>query len=281
MEAARPPSQRSIDDALDLAKSPAAIGLGAFGGLLLIVIGLAVVRGPYGGAPGSGPAASASADAGRSARPAASTEPEAEPSGDPVSISPGPSAKPAHAKPSTAEAADQLGAFRERWKVRDARGSLAALEKLAEIDKELFRDSDLKSDIVDLTQLAAKTPGLEGRMFALLTEKAAPYGLDVLLYLVTNRGGSQAADTADKLLSQPDVLARGSKAMQIAFLLRKAPCEKKKDLFARAGTDGDERTLGQLQVLTKSSCRGRSVCCFEHGPEVDAAMGAIEARVGR
>jgi eukaryotic-like serine/threonine-protein kinase len=101
----------------------------------------------------------------------------------------------------------------------------------------------------------------------------------MLLFLITNKGGSQAADTADKLLEQPDVLARGSKAMQVAYLVRKAPCEKKRELFARCGEDGDKRAYGELKIISKNSCgRRRNICCYENDKALQAAMEKIEAR---
>ncbi|NUP08691.1 MAG: hypothetical protein HOW73_21795 [Polyangiaceae bacterium] len=270
--------------------SPGAVAILAFVIGVASIIGIAVLRGPYGPAeavasaqgaddegdrPGNGrskASSSASASHSSSARVSSTTAAEAS-TGEPA----------ATAEPEVASDAETaLAQFKDRWRARDTKGAIAAAERLAELDKDAFKDNDLQSDLVGLTQQMSQMPGKEAeRVFTLLTKKTAPYGLDVLLYLVTNKGGSLAADISEKLLEKPEILQRGTKAMQVAYKLRKASCPKKKDFFKEAGEVGDRRALGQLQIISKTSCGRRNTCCYEKDKDLDAAEAAIEARLGQ
>lgn len=167
-------------------------------------------------------------------------------------------------------------------RVGDVRGQLALLERLADLDVAVFGDADLQTKLVTLSQQVTLLPGNEPeRLFSLLSTKTGTHGPDMLLHLVTNRGGSTASKLAAKLLEDPEVVARGSEAMQIAYLLRVASCDEKKSLFARGGAKGDRRTRGQLEQLSRDCSRSRrrpSGCCFGKDPHLLAALAALDAR---
>ena len=102
-------------------------------------------------------------------------------------------------------------------------------------------------------------------------------GIDILYYLVTAKGSSDAARLAGDLLKRPEVAARGSKAMQIAWAMRNAKgCDAKRALFGKAKDDGDGRTFGQLALLDRPCGRRRRAdpsCCLPNDPELNLQMG--------
>jgi len=55
-------------------------------------------------------------------------------------------------------------------------------------------------------------------------------------------------------------------------------CDQKKALFPRAQTDGDGRTLGQLQLLNRRCGRHATACCLQNDPDLRQTMDAIKAR---
>lgn len=199
---------------------------------------------------------------------------------------PGPEA--ATRPPATADALAALADFVDRRQKGDNPGALSALEKLAEADKEAFADKKLQDQIVDLSQSVCRNPGPDNdRFFTLLTTKTGTHGPDIMLTLVTTKGGSSAATNAQQLLSQPDNLARGTPAMRVAFELHKAACTAKIPLFERAGKEGDRRAYAQLKQVNHSCGqprRGRRKrrvmvgCCLAGTPQLGAAIAAMNAR---
>lgn len=190
--------------------------------------------------------------------------------------------------PATADALAALADFVDRRQKGDNPGALSALEKLAEADREAFADKKLQDQIVDLSQSVCRNPGPDNdRFFELLTKKTGTHGLDIMFTLVSTKGGSAAAATAQTLLAQPDTAARGTPAMRIAFDLHRASCNAKIPLFERAGKDGDRRAYAQLKQIDHScgqSRRGRRKrrvmvgCCLAGNPQLGAAIAAMNAR---
>lgn len=251
-------------------------GLIAFGAMVCAVVTMALVRGPYG--PADAAVASAATDDQGSSRSKTSSESSGSARASSSAVAAGSGS--ASDLPPDAEAA--RAQFKSRWRVRDARSSLAAFEQLVKLDGDALKDKELQADVVGLSMLASQLPGDEGeRVFGLLTKKTGTHGLDVLYTLITTKGGTQAAETADRLLKNPDVLAAGSKAMQVAYTLRKGTCDEKKATFKTAGEHGDGRAYSQLVDLSKSCSRRRrnlNACCLEDDPDLKAAIEAIEAR---
>lgn len=165
----------------------------------------------------------------------------------------------------------------------DLGGALTTLEKMAKENPEVARDAEAREAIVDLSQrVTALKTDAPSRFFTILSEKMGEPGIDVLYYLVTAKGSSDAAHLAGDILSRPEVAARGSKAMQVAWALRNAKgCEAKRALFARAKDEGDSRTFGQLALLDRQCGRRRRAdpsCCLPNDPELKATMAAMRAR---
>jgi hypothetical protein len=252
------------------------LGLAGFGGAVALVLVLAVARGPYGPT-----APSAAAEVEEEERSGPRGRPAGAASAAPPSSS-GAAPQPAASAAPELGAKEALATFRDRWRVRDAKGALAALEKLAALDADALKDGDVQSDVLGLTQQVSMMSKEETeRVFTILTQKTGTYGIDVLLFLVTNKGGSDASKIAGVLLEDPKVLERGSRAMQVAYQLRSAPCPKKKEFFKEAAEVGDRRALSQLQILSKTYCGRASTCCYEKDGDLQAAEKAIEGRITR
>jgi len=82
------------------------------------------------------------------------------------------------------------------------------------------------------------------------------------------------------MLERPEVLANGSVPMKIAYDLLRGDCQKRQFLFARAATEGDERSLAILSSMMPPACDPHaSACCFTKHGELERAIAAIGARV--
>ena len=189
------------------------------------------------------------------------------------------SPKPSSGKYSTAELRQMAAAFEDRVRKKDLKGGLAALELLAEADPELLREKTTREAVVDLSQTITMLPGDETeRMLKVLSHKSGTAGLDILYYFVTSKGGSRIAKESERLLADEAIVERGSRAMQVAWKLCKAPCAKKKELFAEAGEHGDSRALGQLFVLNQQCSRRNRACCLHKDKELEAAITKLKER---
>jgi hypothetical protein len=160
--------------------------------------------------------------------------------------------------------------------------ALDALAELLELAPSSPQDPEVRADIVELSmRVMLLTGGEPDRMFDLVTTKMGTTGIDILYELLTTRGGSRAAARAEELLKDETIRARGTPAVRIAYELRvTSGCDQKKALFPRAASDGDGRTLGQLQLLNRRCGRHSGTCCLQNDPDLRQTMDAIKARIG-
>ena len=269
------------------------LGVGSIAGagaVVAVVISTALARGPYAG--GSPARRSAEPDAPDTAA-SASARARPDPSGPKPALTGGRTAAVAgdagSGAPSVvplpgADTRQLLLDLDKKRRMGDTRGQLAVLEQLADIDKAAFGDDEMQKNVITLTQQVTLLPGNESdRMFNLLATKTGTQGLDILLFLITNRSGT-ASTIAAKLLENAEIVERGSPAMQIAYKLRKAKCDEKKALLPEAGEKGDRRTRGQLEELNQDCNsrsyrrRGPAACCMHKDPALLAALAAMDAR---
>lgn len=132
-------------------------------------------------------------------------------------------------------------------------------------------------------RIAALLPAGEdaNAVFDALSTRLGSGGLDVLEELASGHPTSPMTPRARDLLRSKETLARGTPALQIASELRQAPCGKKSLLFARAGTDGDERALAILEKLHAQSCNSRAgECCYRNNGTLETALAGLKARSG-
>jgi hypothetical protein len=239
-------------------------GLGALGVFAIVAVAT-LVRGPHGS--GTSGLASSSALATPPPSPTASA-----------------TTSPSAAADEEAElAALSPAELRKRFVKNVRSGQMAAavtsLERLLSAEPAAAEDRELRDVIVDLTQRITQLDGpAPDRLFDLVAQKMGTTGGDLLYELWTTKGGSRAAKRAEDLLRDAALRERSSPAMRIAYELRDAKrCEDKIALFSRAATDGDGRTLGQLQILNRS-CRNAEDCCLHNDARLRTTMDAIKAR---
>jgi hypothetical protein len=192
------------------------------------------------------------------------------------------SVTPSEAAPAvTGDAREARAALGKELQLGRYAAATEDLARLIELEPKSAENGEVRGDIVELSmRVMLLTGGEPDRVFDLISTKMGTPGIDILYELLTTRGGSRAATRAEELLGDEKVRARGTPAMRIAYDLRSAHgCEDKKALFARARTDGDNRTLGQLQLLNRSCGRRAKSCCLQNDPELREAMDGIKARL--
>ncbi len=246
---------------------------------VLLVGGAAALRGPPHAAPGADararPAASASAARARDASP------------NRLASAPPTASVPRAARP--ARDASTLGGdgrearahFVKQLQLGQYAAATDGLARLLDMDPKAAEDGEVRGAVVELaTRVTLLTGGEPDRVFEMIATKMGATGADVLYELMTTRGGSRAAARAEELLKDAAVRARGTSALRIAYELRAAGgCEEKKALFARAKTEGDGRTLGQLQLLNQRCGRRSAGCCLQNDPHLRDTMDGIKARM--
>ena len=99
----------------------------------------------------------------------------------------------------------------------------------------------------------------------------AEWGPDVLYGFVERSGVAPTSKRAAELLREPEVRARTSPAVAIAFDLREARCDKKADLLARAVAEGDERAIAAMDITVRP--------CMSRQNRVDEAVNALRERL--
>jgi serine/threonine-protein kinase len=199
---------------------------------------------------------------------------------------PGPGAARSAAPPAEPSATPSADAREARTQLRKDlqfgryAAATADLVHLLDLDPHSAEDGAVRADICELAMRVMLLTGDEpDRVFELITQKMGTVGIDILYELITTRGGSRAAARADELLRDEKIRARGTPALRIAYDLRVTMgCDEKKALFARARTDGDSRTLGELYLLNRHCGRHAAGCCFHNDPELKEATDALKAR---
>jgi len=260
-------------------------------GVPLLVIGAVAVRGPVfpdDGDPSLNASASASADAapdrpagGSSAHPSHSAVPLLSALRPVISTIPIPTAanlsvgSPAQIR----TAADDL---ERNLRGNNLTSAIESLKALIAIDPDVIKDAH--DDIIDLTQRVMLLKGNEpSDMFDILVNKMGSGGIDILYEMVTTKGGSDAAVESKKLLDKPDVLAKGTPAVQVAYKLRdnvrgNGSCEAIKSLFPDVRQYGDRRAFGELLLLGGRCGRRHVGCCLSGDAEYEDTMKAMLAK---
>lgn len=256
--AALPPKGPSLPNRAELG----AAGLGVLASVVLVVLW---VRGPVNIAPPADLAATGELPGAET--PAAVVSAASEPS---------PQATLSSGDPALA----RLQAVKrdlERGKWVDA---LNGLEVICRADPRAAEDEGVYGALVELSTRITLLPGKEpDRYFDILLNDTGTMGPDLLYHLWTTKGGSEAAKRSERLLARPEVRARGTPALRVAYELRSARCPEKQALFERAGKDGDGRTLGQLVMLGEECGSKNANCCYPRDAALGQAIIAIRARL--
>jgi hypothetical protein len=196
---------------------------------------------------------------------------------------PSPSATGSAASPSGSAATRELrDKLTKDIETGNHRGAVTDIDALMTSDAKNADDRELRNLIVDLAMRIMVGAGPEAeQLFSVVSEKMGSHGDDILLELVTTRGGSRAARRAEELLMDPKIFSRGTPAMRVAFELRVAPCDQKPKLFERAKADGDARALGQLTMLNQECRRRSGSCCLHKDPKLKDAVASMRERLGQ
>jgi serine/threonine-protein kinase len=183
----------------------------------------------------------------------------------------------------TAERARLRASLLDAQERRAWRQAGAALIDLLALDAEGLADAPLREAAVAIAvHLAFEEAPEADRLFAALGQDSGSAGLDVLYDLVSGKGGSIAAERAERLLAEPEVRARSGAALRIALEMRAARCSDKPALFARAAREGDARVLLYLERLRSARCDPRiGECCFHGSRALRRATEALDERLAR
>ncbi|MCC6526881.1 MAG: hypothetical protein IT373_29800, partial [Polyangiaceae bacterium] len=239
----------------------------------------------------------------RTAEPAPPSTPEAPPTAPATPPSPGPSTSSdvAPAVSASAEVAPPASASAEVAPAASASAPAAPAAPLepgaraelrARVTEALgkARWDDVASTMLELLDKDAAALGdAAGRELAIdvmtaLVREAHPRsdevsraialaegGTDLLYALVERSGVAPTSRRAAELLREPEVRARMSPAVAIAFDLREARCDKKVDLLPRAVADGDLRAIASIDITVRP--------CVSRQNRVDEAVGALRERL--
>ena len=157
---------------------------------------------------------------------------------------------------------------------------ISALLALADSDPAAFEEAGVAAAAAEVTLRAEfdRDPRADA-LFEALSTHLGTGGLDVLYRMMSTRGGSRGADRAAALLGRPEIRARATPTLRLALELRETRCTKKKELFERAGAEGDERAAVYLEILRHPRCsKLRGECCYKDDDGLDRAIDAIRAR---
>jgi tRNA A-37 threonylcarbamoyl transferase component Bud32 len=148
-------------------------------------------------------------------------------------------------------------------------------------------DAAHDKDLRLLVLRGAETPGETSKLaFELMAENMGAVGPDLLYEVQLTR--PEASKRAGAYLDQPKVRAKASRALAIAYQLRRArSCKERLPLLERAAHLGDERTMMVLLPLvtgTKRGCGKRKNlpcpgACAAFGREYRAAIKGIADRI--
>jgi hypothetical protein len=255
--------------------------------IVLLIVGAAALRTSPSAAleeDDAAPAASASSGA-RSRRgpttgsPGVSRPPPAPSSAGSISVPVAP--LPTDPAPPPSDLARALRAdLRKEVQLGHYQSATEALGRLVDLEPRSGEDGEVRGDVVELAMRVMLLTGPEpARVFDLIATRMGTAGIDILYELLTTRGGSRAAARAEELLHDDAVRARGTPALRIAYELRTAHgCDDKRALFPRAKSEGDNRTLGQLQLLNRRCGRHATSCCLQNDPGLREAMEGIKGR---
>lgn len=159
---------------------------------------------------------------------------------------------------------------------RLAKESVEALEQLLDVDPLAPQDKEVRQAVVKLAPDAALLRNeVSERMNTLMSTRMGSVGIDLMYELVATRGGTVAAQDAERILRDEAVRARGTEAMRTAYDMRFASgCDAKRALFDRARATGDSRTVMELKLLRE--CRRGNTCCIRNDQPLDDLIAAIE-----
>ncbi len=209
----------------------------------------------------------------------------------PASVAPPAPPPPRPPPPRAPGALERLRAASEG----DAQTAITELLSVADSEPHAFADRAVQTEAAAIVETAASKGVPTDAAFDRLSGALGSDGLDILYDLMARahrtrdhhaRKGSAAAPAnagskAGAILARPDVLARATPAMRIAYDLRSATCQARPALFAHAAKEGDDRALDVLRTMQPPSCTRKDRCCLPKNRELELAIADIQARLRR
>jgi eukaryotic-like serine/threonine-protein kinase len=173
---------------------------------------------------------------------------------------------------SESEIAGLKAKYQVAWRNRNWRGAAKEAIALIKGAPSVFDDADLAQRTEKLA-IALSKENADIELLEALGNHLGSKGLDILYALVEGQGRAPVALNAMKLLEDPNRVAKGTPAMQIALALRTSSCAEKLKLLDRAMKEGDMRTRLVLETL------GRD--CFPQSAEMEKAIFDLRVKYPR
>lgn len=169
----------------------------------------------------------------------------------------------------------------------EAAAAIGVLVGIADTEPKAFADRAVQTEAAAILEAAVSKGVSTDAAFDRLSGSLGSDGLDVLYDLLARaqRAGdplgkpTTAAAKARTILARPDVMARATPAMRIAYDLRRAPCKNRPLLFARAAKEGDDRALEILRSMQAPACTRKDPCCFDKNRQLELTIADIQARL--
>jgi len=169
----------------------------------------------------------------------------------------------------------------------EAAAAVTALVGLADAEPGAFADRAVQTEAAAIIDTAVSKGVPTDAAFDRLAGALGSDGLDVLYDLVAReqRAADQlgrptgAASKARAILTRPEVLARATPAMRVAYELRRATCLHRPSLFPRAAKEGDDRALEMLRSMQAPACMRKDPCCLEKNRQLELSIAEIQARL--
>lgn len=192
-----------------------------------------------------------------------------------------PSAAPKKEPVVTASVSELRGRVEKDLRMGNAGGFVSNLEQLLDAEPSMAGEREIKNGVIEvLMRVMMGDQANADRLFSLIENKMGTNGPDLLYEIITTRGGSKAAKRAEDMLRSEELRGKGTAEFRIAYDFRMAKtCDEKVPLFERAGTEGDRRVLGPMQMMNRDCGRGRGgECCFGKNEAFKAALSELKKR---
>jgi serine/threonine protein kinase len=146
-------------------------------------------------------------------------------------------------------------------------------------DKAALEDPAVQAKTAALLGEADPSDEVVTKVFDDLSYRTGSAGLDILFRVLEESPASAIAQKSGPILIQQAQADRASPALRITLDLRRMNCSRKLRQFEKAGEEGDERTLRELEKLHPPNCVvQKGQCCFKEEPRLEKALASIRER---
>lgn len=159
----------------------------------------------------------------------------------------------------------------------DPAAALTTLIALADAEPQAFADRAVQAEAATIIENAMSKGLPADAAFDRLAGPLGSDGLDILYDLFAR--GRSAGPKARTALGKPEVIARATPAMHVAYDLRRATCQQRPSLFARAAKEGDDRALEILRTMQPPACAKKDPCCLEKNRQLELTIVDVQSRL--